>query len=252
MTDQSPSLRTISLTRIAAIAGVRVRRVIRTRIALAALVFALLPWGAVAGHALVARLSALAEFSVVGLTVLAAGAIGDDIATGEHAIVMTHDSSPIEMLAGQAAASLGLAAMVVALQLPIALAGVPIPHVVPLLLCMAWLAALLASWLALMLLFATLIDGKGNAIAMIGVLFLPVSVDLGLLERLPSAPAAAIRNALQLLPQVGHATAMFRVVLDRSPTSIAAPLVLLVSPFFYFAWASYRLYRLEPAGRLTQ
>lgn len=252
MTDHASSSPMRSLTRIAAIAGVRVRRVVRTRIALAALLFALLPWGAVAGHALITRLAALAEFSVVGLTVLAAGAIGDDISTGEHAIVMTHDSSPLEMLAGQAAASLGLAAIVVALQLPIALAGVAIPNVLPLLLCMAWLAALLAGWLALMLLFATFVDGKGNAIAMIAVLFVPFAVDAGLLERLPPAPAAAVRNALQLLPQVGHATAMFRAVLDRSPTTIATPFVLLASPFIYFAWASYRLYRLEPAGRLTQ
>lgn len=251
MTDQISARPVISLSRIGAIAWVRARRVVRTRLALAALVLALLPWAVVDGHGLVARLSSLAEFSLAGLTVLGAGAIGDDLDSGEYAIAMTHDISPIEMLAGQAAASLALGALLVALQLPLALDGVTVPQVVPLLLCMVWLAALLAGWLALMLLLATFLDGKANGVAMIGVLFLPI-VDAGLLERLPHAPAVAIRNALQLLPQLNHATAMFRVLLYRSPTTMVAPFVLILSPLFYFAWASFRLYRLEPAGRLTQ
>jgi hypothetical protein len=128
---------------------------------------------------------------------------------------------------------------------------VVIPSVVPLLLCMVWLAALLAGWLALMLLLATFLDGKANAVAMLGVLFLPI-VDATLLERLPHAPAVAVRNALQTLPQLSHVTTMFRVLLTRSPGTAVAPLVLILSPLFYFAWASFRLYRLEPAGRLSQ
>lgn len=251
MTDQTSARPAISLSRIGAIASVRTRRVVRTRLALAALVLALLPWALVDGHVLVARLSSLAEFSLAGLTVLGAGAIGDDLDSGEYAIAMTHDISPIEMLAGQAAASLALGALLVALQLPLALAGIAIPQVVPLLLCMVWLAALLAGWLALMLLLATFLDGKANGVAMIGVLFLPV-IDAGVLERLPHAPAVAIRNVLQLLPQLSHATAMFHLLLYRAPATMVAPFVLILSPLFYFAWASYRLYRFEPAGRLTQ
>lgn len=251
MNDQISARSAISLLRIGAVARVRARRVVRTRLALVALVFALLPWALVDGHVLVARLSSLAEFSLVGLTVLGAGAIGDDLDSGEYAVATTHDISPIEMLAGQAAASLALGGLLVALQLPIALAGVAIPQVVPVLLCMVWLAALLAGWLALMLLLATFLDGKANGVAMIGVLFLPV-IDAGLLERLPHAPGVAIRNALQLLPQLNHATVMFRVLLSRTPATMVAPVVLVLSPLFYFAWASFRLYRLEPAGRLTQ
>ena len=251
MTHQTPARPSISLSRIGALARVRARRVLRTRLGLAALVFALLPWAVVNGHTLLTRLSSLAEFSLAGLTLLGAGALGDDLDSGEYAIAITHDVSPIEMLAGQTAASLALGAVLVGLQLPIALAGVAIPSVVPLLLCMVWLAALLAGWLALMLLLATFLDGKANAVAMLGVLFLPI-LDATLIERLPHAPAVAIRNTLQMLPQISHVTAMFGVLLNRSPGTTVAPLVLILSPLFYFAWASFRLYRLEPAGRLTQ
>lgn len=241
-----------SFRRIAAFARVRVRRVIRTRLAIVALILALLPWALVDSPALMARLSALTAFTIVGLTVIAAGAIGEDIDSGEYAIALTHDSSPLDLLAGQAAASLVLVTVLVALQLPIALAGTTIPRIVPLLLCIVWLAALLAGWLGLMLLLATFIEGKGNAVAMIGVLVVPFVADSGLLDRLPQLPATIARNALQLLPQANHATTMFRAVLSRSPTSAFAPVVLIVSPFLYFALASYRLHRVEPAGRLTQ
>jgi len=251
MTDQSLARPSISLSRIGALAVVRARRVVRTRLALAALVLALLPWALVDGHSLLSRLSSLTEFSLAGLTLLGAGAVGDDLASGEYAIAMTHDVSPVEMLAGQAAASLALGATLVGLQLPIALAGVATPSIVPLMLCIVWLAALLAGWLGLMLLLATFLDGKANAVAMLGLLFLPI-VDATLLERLPHAPAVVIRNTLQLLPQLSHATTMFRVLLSRSPGTMIAPFVLILSPLFYFAWASLRLYRLEPAGRLTQ
>jgi len=252
MTNNSPTRPTISIARITAIARLRFRRVLRTRILLAALVLALLPWAVVDGTSLVARLSALTTFTVAGLTTLAAGAIGDDLESGEYAIVMTHDATPVEMLGGQAATGLGLTAILVALQLPIALAGTVLPHLVPLLLCIAWLAALLAGWLALMLLLATFLEGKANAVAMIALLFLPLLLAPGLLDRLPHFAAAIVRTALQLLPQIDHATGMFRAILLRAPTPAIAPLVLLASPFIYFALAFVRLQRLEPAGRLAQ
>jgi len=252
MMDNSPARSIISIARIAAIARLRLRRVLRTRILLAALVLALLPWAVVNGASLVARLSALATFTVAGLTALAAGAVGDDLESGEYAIVMTHGATPVEVLGGQAATGLGVTAILVALQLPIALSGTVIPHVVPLLVCVAWLVALLAGWLALMLLLATFLEGKANAVAMIALFFVPLLLGAELLDHLPRFAAVIVRAALQLLPQIDHATGMFRAILLRAPTPRIAPFVLVASPFIYFALASVRLQRLEPAGRLTQ
>lgn len=245
--------RPVSLVRIAAVAGVRVRRVTRTRFALAALVLSLMPWLLVENSALVARLSSLAEFTLVGLTVIAAGALSDDIDSGEYAIALSHDCSPLDVLAGQAAASLGLTAVLFALQLPFAFAGIAVSHVGPLLLSFAWLAALLAGWLGVMLLLATFLDGKANAVAMVGLLaIVPLILRGTLLDRLNPTVAAMTRFVFQLLPQLDHVMAMFHALLDRVPSPTVAPLVLLVSPVLYFALASVRLYRLEPAGRLTQ
>ena len=241
-----------SLTRIAALARLRLRRVVRTRLALVALVLALLPWAIVESSSLIARLSALATFTVVGLTALGAGAIADDLESGEYAIVVTHGASPLEVLGGQAAATLMLTAALVGIQLPIAFNGTAIPAIAPLFLCTIWLAAFLAGWLALMLLLATLLEGKANAVAMIAVLFLPLALGAGVLDRLPHLPATVIRGALQLLPQVDQATAMFRASLGRATAPAPTPFVLLASPLLYFALASVRLHRIQPAGRLTQ
>ena len=242
----------ISARRVAAVAQLRMRRVVRTRILLVALVLALLPWAIVEDNTLLARLSALATFTIAGITALAAGAVADDVDDGEFAIVATHGATPLEVLGGQAAATLVLTALLVALQLPIALRGIPVPRLLPLVLCIAWLAALLAGWLAVMLLLATFLEGKANALAMIGVIGLPFVLGAGLLDRLPHFAAVAVRNALALLPQVDHATAMFRAVLSRSPAPPMTPFVLIASPLVYFALASVRLARIQPAGRLTQ
>ena len=229
------------------------RRVIRTRLLPAALVLALAPWLLVEGGTLAGRLASLAMFTLVGLTVIGAGAIAEDLDSGEYAIAITHDASPMELLTGQAWASLALAGVLVALQLPIALRGIPsASNVVPLLLCIAWLAALLAGWLALMLLVATVLEGRANAVAMIVVLFLPIALNATVLDRLPRLPAVIIASVVQSLPQPSYATTMFRALLYRSPTPGMAPVVLLASPFIYFMLASIRLRRLEPAGRLTQ
>ena len=252
MTDRAHRGPSVSAIRIAAFAQLRCRRVMRTRIMLVALARALGPWALVESSSLIGRLSALASFTVVGLTAVAAGAIADDLDSGEYAIVLTHDASPLEVLGGHAAASIALTAILVALQLPFALHGVAMPPLVPLLVCMVWLAALLAGWLALMLLLATFLEGKANAVAMIAVLLLPAALGAGLLDRIPSAPTAIIRNAMQLLPQATQATTMFRTVLYRTPAPAITPWVLIVSPVFYFAVASARLRRLQPAGRLTQ
>lgn len=248
-----PSLRSVvSVKRMSAVARVRLRRIVRTRILFVALLLALLPWALVESTSLVARLSALATFTVAGLTALAAGAVADDLDSGEYAIIMTHDTSPLDVLGGQAAATLGLTALLVALQLPLVLHQAALPHVVPLLLCIGSLAALLAGWLALMLFLATFLEGKANAVTMIAVLFVPLALGTGVLDRIPRIPATLIRSALQLLPQVDQVTPMFRSFLYRTPMPTLAPFALIGLPIFYFALASIRLNRIQPAGRLTQ
>ena len=62
----------------------------RTRLALAALVLALMPWLLVDSSSLVARFSSLTEFTLVGLTLIGAGALSDDIDSGEYAIAHGH------------------------------------------------------------------------------------------------------------------------------------------------------------------
>lgn len=248
-----PSPRTaVSTRRIAAVARLRIHRVLRTRILFVALILALLPWALVESDTLLARLSALTTFTVAGLTALAAGAVADDLDSGEYAMIMSHATSPLEVLGGQAAATLGLTALLVALQLPLLLHGVVLSHIVPLLLCIASLAALLAGWLALMLFLATFLEGKANAVAMIAVLFLPLALGTGVLDRIPRAPAMLVRGALQLLPQVDQVTPLFRSFLYRTPMPHLPPVFLVALPLFYFALASVRLNRIQPAGRLTQ
>ncbi|MFL5563308.1 MAG: hypothetical protein ACJ79K_17725 [Gemmatimonadaceae bacterium] len=197
-------------------------------------------------------MSALVEFTLVGSTVLAAGAISDDLDDGEYAIALAHDASPLEVLLGQGAASLAFASVLVMLQLPLALVGAASKDIPAISICLVALVVLLAGWLAFMLLLATFLEGKANAIAMIAVLFVPLLLESGLLDRLPRALALTTRHALQLLPQATHATSVFRSVAFRTPIAMDHPVVLVCSPFLYFALASYRLHRLEPAGRLTQ
>ena len=253
MTTYSSAERRLSLARIGAVARLRVRRVIRTRILPAALVLTFAPWVLLDSASLAGRLASLTMFTLVGLTVIGAGAIAEDLDSGEYAIVLTHDTSPLELLAGQAAASLAVAGSLVVLQLPIALWGIaPFPNIAALMLCIAWLAALLAGWLALMLLLATFLEGRANAVAMLLVLFLPIMLNSAVLEGLPHAVAVTIGGVLQWLPQPSYASAMFRTLLYRTTAPNIAPLVLLASPFIYFTLASIRLRRLEPAGRLMQ
>ena len=253
MTTLSPPRDFPRLSCVFAIARIRIKRVLRTRLGFAALLVAGAPWLLVEGSTLFARLSALAEFSVIGLTVLAAGAIADDIDSGEYAILLTHGVSAIEAIAAGAIGSLALGVVIVALQLPIALHGVAAWHLTTLLLCMFWLAALLAGWLGVMLLLATILSGKANAVAMVGLLIaVPIGLGSGLLERIPPAPAAVVRSALQVVPQLNHVNLMFRGVIYRSPASPLAAVVLLTSPIVWFTLAALRLKRVEGAGRLTQ
>jgi hypothetical protein len=243
----------ISWPRTFGIAGVRIRRVLRTRLALAAVTMSLLPWLLVESASLAARLASLAEFTVVGLTVVAAGSVSDDLDSGEYAIASSHDCSPLDMLAGHTLASFGVTTAIVLLQLPIALAGTDMPGIARLLVSFGWLAALLAGWLGMQLLLATFLEGKSNAVAMIGVLAIVPLLSSGtLVSDLPAPLAGFTRGVLQLLPQVAQVTAMFAAALDGAPGPGRVRVVLLLSPIIYFVLASIRLYRIEPAGRLTQ
>ena len=251
--SQRSTRRFASWARIRAIASVRVRRVIRTRIAIAAVVLALMPWLLVDSLALLPRLVSLVEFTLVGLTVIAAGAVSEDLDSGEYAVIVTHDASPVDALAGQGAASLALTGLLVSAQLPIALSTAALPAPLALVQCMAWLGALLVAWLAVMLLLATFLEGKANAVAMAALLVLVPLVDgPAVLGRLPGAIATLAHAALQCAPRASHVTAMFRAVLEHRSAGVFPPLVLLLSPVLWFTLAALRLQRLEPAGRLTQ
>lgn len=252
MTSLAPVAPRVSLTRIRAVALVRLRRLLRTRRLLLAAVMTLLPWFIVDQTLLVARLSALTEFTIVGLTVLGAGAVAEDLDGGQYAIALTHDCAPIELLAGEAATTLLLAVVLAAVQLPIALGASTVAHVATLLLCLGWLVALLAGWMSMMLLAATAINGVGNAVAMIPLLtVIPILQGTTILERLPASVSAVARFAVELLPTPQQATTMYEALLLGATPPRLAPIALLAAPIGFFALAAFRLARLEPARRLS-
>ena len=74
----------------------------------------------------------------------------------------------------------------------------------------------------------------------------------GVLDRLPRSASVLVRDALQLVPQLDQVSAMFRAVVTPSAPPAMTPFVLVASPIIYFALASMRLSRMQPAGRLTQ
>ncbi|NUO62940.1 MAG: hypothetical protein HOQ11_07070 [Gemmatimonadaceae bacterium] len=247
-----PSTQALSFVRVRAVAVVRLRRLVRTRRLALATLMTMLPWLIVEQELLVARISALTEFTVVGLTVLVAGAVAEDLDGGQYAISLTHDCRPVELLAGELAAALAVAFLLVALQLPVALRGAVASNVAAVMLCLAWLAALLAGWISLMLLFATVIEGVGNAVAMIPLLILPSLLSATtVLDRLPSLAAGLIRLVLDLAPTPRHAAALYQSLLLGAPLPRIAPLVLAAAPVAYFALAALRLSRMQPAGRVA-
>lgn len=241
-----------SLRRIRAIARVRALRLLRTRRAILAATLALLPWLALGDAPLAARLSALADFTLVGLTVLAAGAIAEDLDGGQLAIACTHGASPHDLLLGESAASLGFTLTLVALQLPLALGHDGVRQLALVLLCLAWLSLLLAAWLALMLFLATLLRGVGNAVATIPLLtVLPLLASAAFVDRLPAAIAPLIRVAVRLVPSPRLTAEIFGAILTGTPQPRLAVAVLMVSPPLFFVAALARLSRIEPAGRVA-
>lgn len=252
MTREHAVLPAISLTRIRAVAVVRLRRLARTRRMILATLMAFLPWLLVDQSLLLARLSALTEFTVVALTVLGAGALAEDLDGGQFSIALTHDCTPVEILAGEAAATLLLTILLAAAQLPIALATATAVHLGALLLCLAWLVALLAGWMALMLLAATAVGSVGNAVAMIPLLtIVPILEGSAILDRLPAAAGAVVRFCIQLFPTPHQARRMYESLLVGATAPPLAQIVLLAAPVVYFALAAARLSRLEPAARIS-
>ena len=242
----------VSLVRIGADAIVRLRRLLRTRRLLLAAVMTLLPWFIVDPTLLVARLSALTEFTVIGLTVLGAGALAEDLDGGQYAIALTHGCTPIELLAGEAATTLLLAVVLAAVQLPIALGAGTVAHLATLLLCLGWLVALLVGWMSIMLVASTAINGVGNAVAMIPLLtIVPILQGTALLERLPAPAAAVVRFGVELLPTPQQATRMYEALLLGATPPRLAPIALVIAPIGFFALATLRLARLEPARRIA-
>lgn len=252
MTTPALFMRAPSWRRVGAVALLRARRLARTRRLLLAALMALLPWLALDGAELLPRIAALTEFTVVGVTVLVAGALADDLDGGQYAIVLTHDCPPLEVLLGEMIAALVLSLLLVAIGLPFALQVATVAQLGALLLCLVWLVALVAGWIALMLLLATILPGIGNGVAMIPLIVaLPVLSSTAVVGRLPALLAAAARFALQLVPAPQQAGRMYETVLLGATTPRIAPLVLIAAPFVYFALAAARLARIEPAGRIA-
>lgn len=252
MTGTATSSAPFSLVRARAIAVVRARRLVRTRRVVLAAVLALLPWLAVGDVPLLARVGALTQFTVVGLTVLAAGAIAEDLDGGQYAVALTHGCSPIEAMLGETAATLLLALALTGAQLLFVIRHETIVELGLLLICLGWLAALLAGWMAVMLLVATLARGVGNAIAMIPLLtVVPLLATTGALDHLPAPVAAPLRALIQLLPTPQLVSEIHRSTFLGSAPPRSAMIVLLISPVVWFAAAALRLARLEPAARVV-
>ena len=252
MTTPALFMRAPSWRRVGAVALLRARRLARTRRLLLAALMALLPWLAIDGAELLPRIAALTEFTVVAVTVLVAGALADDLDGGQYAIVLTHDCPPLEVLLGEMTAALVLSLLLVAIGLPFALQAAVVAQLGAVLLCLIWLVALVAGWIALMLLLATILPGVGNGVAMIPLLVaLPVLSSSAVLDRLPAQLAAVARFALQLLPAPQQAARVCEATLLGAASPRIAPLVLLGAPFAYFTLAAARLARVEPAGRIA-
>ncbi|HEX8850397.1 MAG TPA: hypothetical protein VF761_12750 [Gemmatimonadaceae bacterium] len=252
MTTLADSVRAASLRRVGAVARLRARRQIRSRRLLLAALMALLPWLAIDAAQLLPRIAALTEFTIVGATVLVAGALADDLDGGQYAIALTHDCLPLDALLGELIAGLVLSLLLVLLGLPFVLQAVTVARIGALLLCLVWLVALVAGWVSLMLLLATTLHGVGNGVAMIPLIFaLPILSSATILGRLPAQLAGVARFALQLVPAPQQAGRMYEAILLGAAAPRIAAYALLAGPFVYFTVAAARLARIEPAGRIA-
>jgi hypothetical protein len=224
----------------------------RSRVLLVALALALLPWFAASSHDADGELALLTSSALAGLLATASGVVAESLDDGWHAISVLHGLTTLELLLGESlGALLGLIPVMVGLVALSAPAFTTVPPTA-LAFCVAWLVTLVLGWLGIMLLFGTLLPGKGNAIAMIPLLvaFAIPSVLLPV-DSWPPDLARLIRAAWDAMPLESHATSLYAAQLHQSRPTPAAPIALLIAPPAFLALAALRLSRLDAARRLT-
>jgi hypothetical protein len=239
--------------RVRCVARIRVRYLVRSRVALVAFVLAVLPWFAVDRHDAEAELGLLTGSVLVGMIASASGAVADSLDDGFYCLAVLHGLTPIELLLGETAGALiGLIPVITAFAFlsSAAFIGEPVATMV---VALAWLALLVVGWLGMMLVFGTALPGKGNAIAMIPLLVaFAFPSDVLPVSSWPPLLARVARMSWDAMPLQSHATAMYSAVLHGTPPPALAPLALLLAPPTCLAIAAIRLSKLEAAGRFAR
>lgn len=246
-TGQSPAL-----GRILCVARARIRYLIRSRVAFVAFALAVLPWFAIDQHGADSELGLLTGSMLVALLVTGSGVVADALDEGWYGIGVLHGLLPLELLVGEAlGAVVGLLPVVAGFALLSRHAFQEVPFLA-LVLCLAWLAALMLGWLSILLFLGTLLPGKGNAIGMIPLLLaFAFPSDALPLDSWPPALSRGARAAWDAMPLESHATAMYAALLHDSTPPLAAPVALLLTPPSFLLLAALRLSRLDAAGRIT-
>ena len=239
--------------RVRCVARVRVRYLVRSRVAIVAFVLAVLPWFAVDRHDVDAELGLLTGSVLVGMLASASGVVADSLDDGFYCVGVLHGVTPIEVLLGEAAGALvGLVPVVAAFAVlsSTAFAG---ESLVRMTLALSWLALLVLGWLGMMLVLGTALPGKGNAIAMIPLLVaFAFPSDVLPVDSWPTVLAQIARTMWDAMPLQSHATAMYSAVLHGTSPPPIAPFALLLAPPICLALAAVRLSRLEAARRFAR
>jgi hypothetical protein len=242
-----------STRRVLAVARVRLRYLLRSRVAVVAFLLAILPWFATDRHDLDAEMGLLTGSALVGMLASASGVVSEGLDDGSYCIALLHGVTPLDVLVGESVGALAGMSPIVAsffyLSAP-AFAGHP---VIASILVLAWLCVLVLGWLGVMLCLGTLLPGKGNAIAMIPLLLaFAFPADALPVDSWPPLLASAARALWNAMPLQSHATAMYAAILHDSTPPPFAPLALLLAPPLFLALAAFQLSRLEAAGRIAR
>ena len=248
MTERHASVR-----RVIAVARVRLRYLIRSRVVVVAFLLAILPWFAVDRHDIDAEMGLLTGSALVGMLATASGVVSESLDDGAYCIALLHGASPLDVLVGECVGALtGMSPIAVGflyLSAP-AFDGNP---VIASILILAWLCVLVLGWLGAMLWLGTILPGKGNAIAMIPLLLaFAFPADALPVDSWPPLLASTARTLWNAMPLQSHATAMYAAILHDSTPPPLAPLALLVAPPLFLALAALQLSRLEAAGRIAR
>ena len=239
--------------RVRCVARVRVRYLVRSRVAIVAFVLAVLPWFAVDRHDADAELGLLTGSVLVGMIASASGVVADLLDDGFYCVGVLHGARPLDVLLGEAIGALvGLVPVVAAFAFlsSTAFAG---ESLATMLAALAWLALLVLGWLGMMLVLGTALPGKGNAIAMIPLLVaFAFPSDLLPVDSWPPLLARVARTAWDAMPLQSHATAMYSAVRHGTTPPAMAPFALLLAPPICLTLAAIRLSRLEAAGRFAR